>query len=325
MNGVKLALKLILIGLVALVLIGAGVFAWASATTARSLGRTIDTHSVDFPVPFPVPTDEVQELGLAQDEAEELAMERALERGRHLVNARYPCGECHGSDFGGGVMVDAFPIGRLLGPNLTAGQGGVTSGYTTADWDRIVRHGVLPDGRPAVMPSEDFLRMSDQELSDIIVYLGSVPPVDNEVPGVKLGPLGRFLVAREEIVLSADLIESHHAAHPEFPPPPEVSIEFGRHLAGVCTGCHGTQLNGGRIAGGDPSWPPAANLTPDESGLAGWSYQDFRAAMLDGRRPDGSEIGEPMSAVTPFARNMTDVEMEALWVYLESLPLRPMP
>ena len=40
--------------------------------------------------------------------------------------------------------------------------------YEPADWDRIVRHGLLSDGRPAAMPSEDFQMMSDQELSDII-------------------------------------------------------------------------------------------------------------------------------------------------------------
>ena len=68
---------------------------------------------------------------------------------------------------GGGVMVDAFPIGRLLGPNLTGGAGGRTRTYTAADWDRAVRHGILPDGRPSVMPAEDYRLMSDQELADV--------------------------------------------------------------------------------------------------------------------------------------------------------------
>ena len=98
-----------------------------------------------------------------------------MERGRHLVTARYGCAECHGANFGGGVMVDAFPLGSLLGPNITTGQGSRTLQYSPADWDRIVRHGVLPDGRPAVMPSIDFVQMSDQELSDIIAYIRSFP------------------------------------------------------------------------------------------------------------------------------------------------------
>jgi mono/diheme cytochrome c family protein len=319
----KTALKVVGLLVLAVVLIVGTVFIWASVTADRTLARTIDSHSVDFPVPFPLEEAEVEELGLSPAEAEALALERALERGRHLVEARYACAECHGVDYGGGVMVDAFPIGTLLGPNLTSGEGSAVRDYTVADWDRIVRHGILPDGRPAVMPSEDFLLMSDQELSDIIAFLAAQPPVDNEVGAVRLGPLGRFLVARREIVLSADHIEDHFADHPSYPPAAEVTVEFGRHLAGVCIGCHRPDMAGGRIAGGDPSWVPAANLTPHEEGLAGWSYENFAEAMLEERRPDGSEIREPMSFVTPFARNMTQVELEAIWMYLQSLPPRP--
>jgi hypothetical protein len=49
----------------------------------------------------------------------------------------------------------------------------------------------LRDGRPAVMPSDDFQHMSDQELSDIISYIRSLPAVDNTVPKSTFGPLGR--------------------------------------------------------------------------------------------------------------------------------------
>jgi len=53
-------------------------------------------------------------------------------------------------------MVDAFPFDAFLGPNLTMGAGSVVLDYTPAEWDRIVQHGILPDGRPAIMPSKDF-------------------------------------------------------------------------------------------------------------------------------------------------------------------------
>jgi mono/diheme cytochrome c family protein len=322
---VKLALKLFALALFVLVLLGGGAYAWVSHSANQALARTIPAHTVEFPVPFPVPEEDVAAQGLTAEEAEGLALERALERGRHLVEARYACVECHGEDFGGGVMVDAFPIGRLLGPNLTSGRGGVTSRYTVADWDRIVRHGILPDGRPTVMPSEDFLLMSDQELSDIVAYIRSLPPVDNDVPGVRLGPLGKVLVATGQIHLSADMMEDHHEPHAERPPPAEVSVEFGRHLAAVCTGCHGPELLGGPIVGGDPSWPPAANLTPHPDGLAGWGYEDFVRAMREAVRPDGREILPPMSSTAPFAQRMTDVELEAMWTYLTSLEPRPTP
>jgi len=315
----KKLLRVALILVACLLVAGAATFMWASASSAKVLARTIETHTSDFPVPFPLAEGEVAELGLDDTGARRVALERASERGRHLVSSRYACSECHGADFSGGVMVDAPIMGRILGPNLTGGVGSRTTGYTAVDWDRIVRHGVLPDGRPAAMPSEEFQLMSDQELSDIIAFLQAQPPVDNEVPPVQLGPLGRVLIATGRLPLSADRIASHDGPHPSAPPAAEVSVEFGRHLAGVCTGCHGADMAGGPIPGGDPSWPPARNLTPHTSGLAGWRYEEFVTAMRESRRPDGTALQPPMTAIAPFARNMSDVEMEAVWLYLRSV------
>ena len=306
-----------------LVAAAGGFFVWASVTSSRILASTIETHRVEFPIPFPL--DRPVEATDPWVDAADPAMERAVASGQHLVEARYACIECHGPNFGGGVMVDDPLIGRLLGPNLTLGQGSRTLDYAPADWDRIVRHGIKPDGTPSPMPAEDFQLMSDQELSDIIAYIRSMPPVDNEVPPIRLGPLGKVLMATGELVLSADLIGTHATAHLEFPPDAEVSAEFGRHLAGVCSGCHGADLSGGPIPGGDPSWAPARNLTPHEDGLEGWSYEDFSTAMLSGRRPDGSDLVAPMTLMLPYAQGMTEVELQALWAYLESVPSVPDP
>ncbi|TLY47508.1 MAG: hypothetical protein E6K53_16345, partial [Gammaproteobacteria bacterium] len=40
----------------------------------------------------------------------------AIARGRHLAITR-GCGECHGADFGGKMVVDVLPVGRVAGPN----------------------------------------------------------------------------------------------------------------------------------------------------------------------------------------------------------------
>lgn len=306
-----------------LVLAVGAVYVWASVKSSRMMERTIQTHTVDFPIPFPVPEEERVASGLTEEEAVAVATERAVERGRHLIDARYGCTECHGGDFSGGAMMDAAPVARLFGPNLTEGRGSRTSGFGPADWDRIVRHGVRADGHPAAMPSEDFQRMSDQELSDIVTLIRGQAAVDNEMPPVVLGPIGKVLMATGKLRLSADVIGSHDVEHPSMPPTAEVSVEFGRHLAGVCTGCHGEDFAGGPIVGGDPSWPPARNLTPHDQGLGPWTYEQFVTAMREGRRPDGTELQEPMASVVPAARRMTDVEVEALWTYLRSLTPRP--
>src|SRR5690606_34436607 len=105
-----------------------------------------------------------------------------------------------------------------------------------------IRHGVLPDGRPAVMPSEDFQKMSDQELSDIVSYIRAQPPVDNTVPASTFGPLGKILIATGKMVPSVLRIENHDAPHPEYPPVAMADVAFGAHLAATCTGCHGANL-----------------------------------------------------------------------------------
>lgn len=297
----KLAKVLALLLGIVLVLVLLG-FGWASMRASQVMARSFETHSMPEPAGA--------------------SMEESIERGRHLLDARYACRDCHGSDLSGGTMVDAFPLGTIMGPNLTSGAGGVVAGYTFSDWDRIVRHGVLSDGRPALMPSVDFTAMSDQELADIIAYIGTLAPVDREVPAPTLGPLGRVLVATGRLPFSADRLASR-TDHPAEPPAAEVTTEFGAHLAAVCTGCHGQDLAGGPIPGGDPSWLPAANLTMHQEGLSGWSFDDFARSLRDGVRPDGTPLRDPMTLALPVTGNMTDTELEALWLFLSGVEPRP--
>jgi mono/diheme cytochrome c family protein len=315
----KKLLKIALGIAVLLVLFASGVEAWASVRDRRLLSRTVETHRVDFPIPFPLTQEEVARLQPGQDSAQ-VALANAVARGDHLLHSLYGCVECHGQHFGGGVMVDDPLIGSLLGPNLTTGKGSRTLDYGPSDWDRAVRHGVAPDGHPTAMPAEDFQLMSDEELSDIVAYIRSLPPVDNEVSPVHLGPLGSVLVATGNIRLAADVIPIHTALHATFPPVTEATVEFGQHLAGTCSGCHGANFAGGPIAGGDPSWPPAMNLTPHADGLAGWTFDEFETTLRSGNKPDGTPLRIPMANMVPYTRNMTDVELQALWMFLRQVP-----
>lgn len=323
--------------------IAGGGLAWAYGAANDALTATIEVHEVDFPVPFPLSESELSELRTERQRAlasagdtmpegetepkadplegmdlDAIARERATSRGKHLVQARYACVACHGTDFAGGTMVDDPAMGRLIGPNIT--PSGTVKGYTVADWDRSVRHGVLPDGTASLMPCEDFAAMSDHELSDIIVYLGSLPSVDKEMPKSSLGPVGAFLVATGKMALSAATHPDHAREHQVEPPKTDETVEFGQHLLQICTGCHGSKLSGGPIPSGPPDWPEAANLTPHEQGLAAWTYEEFVTSMRDAKRPDGTSLRAPMSDMQEMARNMTETEMRALWLALQALP-----
>jgi cytochrome c5 len=331
-----------------LALAAGGLVVWAKSATAARLGQSFEAHTVDIAVPMPLTDADLEELratlraeqgepeaaegeGTDTEEADvlegvdldALALERARERGKHLVEARFVCVECHGRDFTGATMIDDPAMGTWSGPNLTGGEGSPVAGYTMADWDRIVRHGIKPDGTPAIMPSEDFVGMSDRELSDIVAYIQSFEPVDKEVPAPTFGPVGTMLVATGSLPLSAEHLPDHHAVHPENPPEAAVSVEFGAHLAQVCTGCHRRGLDGGPMPFGPPDWAPAANLTPHAQGLQGWTFEQFAQTMTTGTRPDGSELQVPMNQIVPYAQEMTEVEMEALWTYLQSVEAKP--
>ena len=91
---------------VGVLLLAGGVFyAWAATTTGTMMEQTYSIDDVDIPVPFPLTAEELAALPEGSD-PDTIALQRALERGEHLIAARYGCRECHGSNFGGGVMVD---------------------------------------------------------------------------------------------------------------------------------------------------------------------------------------------------------------------------
>lgn len=337
----KTLLKLLGALVVLVSLSGVASFAWAQSKAKARLSRTYETHRHDFPIPFPLSDAELAELraekakalppgadpatdALAGVDVNAVALERAQARGKHLVEARYACVECHGKDFGGATMIDDPAIGRVMGLNLTRGRGGVTAKYTASDWDRMVRHGVKPDGTPSPMPSVDYAAMSDQELSDVVAYIRSAPPVDREVPRPTFGPVGTVLMATGQIALTAESYD-HQQPHALRPPEAAVGPEFGKHLVGVCSGCHGAELAGGPIAASPPDWPPAANLTPHADGLAGWTYEDFARAMRQGQSKDGRALRQPMANMVTYAANITDTELQAMWAYLQTVPAKPAP
>ena len=98
----------------------------------------------------------------------------------------------------------------------------------------------------------------------------------------------------------------------------------GAYLArvGHCAGCH-TTPGGAPYAGGRGIVTPfgtvfAGNLTPDATGLAGWTADDFWQALHHGRGRDGRRL-VPAFPYTEYTRT-TRADSDALFAYLRSLP-----
>jgi mono/diheme cytochrome c family protein len=315
-----------------LVVIALGATGVARLIAGRKYNRHWTTHNVSFAIPFPLSQAELATLStersaagapaadpLAGVDMQAAALKRAIARGEHLVRTRVGCNGCHGADFGGKAMVDKAIVGYWAAPNLTTGEGGVTRGFSAADWDRAVRHGVRHTGQSSSMPSTEFVNLSDHELSDIVAYIRSVPPVNRTMKPIRIGPVFSFVVGFGGGALPAFAID-HEKAHPTEPPVEAASVELGEHIAQVCRGCHGPQLSGGKIAG-DPNMPVVANLTPHETGLKGWTEADFFRALREGKRKDGTDI-LPQMPWKAYGQ-MNDIELKALWVYLQTVPPVP--
>jgi len=298
----KKALRYVLWALVAAFVLAAGAYAWVYQVAHSRYATEWDVHTADFPIPFPL--------------ADADALEVAVQRGQHLVDSRAGCKGCHGSDLGGGAVVDIPIVGHWIAPNLTSGEGSVVRDFTANDWDRAVRHAVRRNGQTSSMPAQEFVNLSDHELSDIVAYIGSLPPVDRDLGAVTFGPVFNFVIATDPDALVAFNID-HAKPHAPEPPDESAGAALGQHIVQVCSGCHGANFSGGKLVG-DPNMPIVANLTPHATGLQAWTEDDFFRALREGVRKDGTAIS-PMMPWRAYAQ-MTDTEIKAIWAYLRTIP-----
>jgi len=279
-----------LLGVVVLAALLAFGLAWLK--TDRAMART---YAVNDP-PLTLPTDAA-----------------ALAHGKHLFVTR-GCAECHGDDGAGKLVFDAGPVIKLVAPNIT--RGGVTKGLTADQIAAAIRHGVKPDGRPMVfMPTPDFVELSDADTAALIAHLQSLPESANNPGALEIRPLGRVMYALGKFpLLPAEDVD--HSPRARVGPPRGSTAAYGAYLAKACIGCHGANLAGQHVPGTPPSFKDARNLTP--AALGEWKEADFRRALREGKRPDGSDIDPfmPWKALS----TMSDEEIGALWAYLQTLP-----
>ena len=243
----------------------------------------------------------------------------SIVRGEHVATI-HMCKDCH-TDTWRGQFQSVPGLITLSIPNLTSGAGGVGAANTDEDWVRAIRHGVGHDGRGLVlMPSRIWYYLSDEDLGALIAYLKSLPPVDNNLPNSELGPLGRVMLALGQLPpdLIPNVISIDHDGPRPIAPQPGVTVEYGRYLAITCTACHGSDLNG-KLIQTDADYL-APNLTPGGE-LHYWSEVDFMKTLRTGVTPGGKQLKSAMP--WKYFGQMTDDELKAVWMYLQSLPALP--
>ena len=258
--------------------------------------------------------------------------ETPVERGEYLVRGPMGCGNCHtplgpegpvaGQELAG-RLVDDNPAFTAWAPNIT--PGGRAAGWSDAELAQAIREGLRPDGSliGPPMPFTMYRGISDADLAAVVAFLRTLPAVENETPA-----------STYRIPLP-----------PAYGPPvgsvtaPErgVTAEYGAYMATAithCMECHtpmgpqGPMLDTGLGQGGFEFHGPwgvsvAANLTSGEDGLAGYSDDEIKAMITQGRRPDGTAMLPPMPY--GYLARMTPGDLDAIVLYLRALPPLPDP
>lgn len=197
----------------------------------------------------------------------------AIERGRRVA-ATVGCSSCHGAAMTGDVFMEEPWVGRLIAPNITR----IAGGYSDAELERLIHHGVKRDGRPALgMPTLMLQHVSDTELADLLALLRSLTPIEHALPRTVIGPLGYLGIATGEFAPEAGRIQ-HAALRPPATPPAD-TLALGLHLAlSRCSECHGQDL------AGDPGFGP------DLAIVAGYPADSFATFLRTGRASGGRRL-----------------------------------
>jgi mono/diheme cytochrome c family protein len=125
-----------------------------------------------------------------------MADEARLVRGKYLTTVA-GCGDCHTPGhflgkpdlkrhLGGSEVGFEIPqLGTFYGPNLTPDPETGLGQWSEADIATAVTTGQRPDGRQLapVMPWMNYAQLSAEDAKAIAVYLKSLPPIVNRVPG----------------------------------------------------------------------------------------------------------------------------------------------
>lgn len=259
-----------------------------------------------------------------------------IARGKHLAFGPAHCAVCHSASEdmhialnggqlelkGGAEFV--MPLGIIRTPNLTSDEETGIGKLTDGEIARVLRYGVFPDGR-AVFDFMPFHNLSDEDLTAIISFLRSLPPVKNTVVNRELNFLGKAVNAFMITPVGPD------GEVPEEVTPDSTSA-YGKYIAhsiADCIGCHTDRdmmtgkYIGKPFAGGmmmESHDKPeltfiTPNLTPDpETGkIFTWTEEVFVHRFRQGIQIAGTPM--PWGSY----RNMDDLELKALYRYLRSV------
>lgn len=265
---------------------------------------------------------------------DDASTEARLDRGERL--AALLCRRCHADlrrdAFVGRELPELGQWGAIHGANLTRDPTNGIGDWSSAELVYVLRTGVQPKTGRLLPPYMIRLpRAADEDVLSIATFLRSDHPwvAADPTPDPPSTP-----ALRVRLRALVDWDPSGMPAKPIEPPPAGDPIALGRYLVEDLLGCYGCHspdsdgieppaevehfMAGGRaLLDSNGKAITSANLTPHATaGIGGWSYPDFRRALVDGFRPDGTLVRWPMRR----HQQLHEHEVEAIFAYLQTLP-----
>ena len=296
----------------------AGVAVIAAAVAAGMLWMNGDTSA-----------DDVASNNVLTSQPPTAADSAAIERGRYVAIAS-DCTACHTMPesklpLAGGYSIST-PFGGIYASNITPDSETGIGSWTERDFFRAVRHGKGKEGEhlyPA-MPYNAYVKLTDQDMHDLWMYLRSVKPIHYQVPETNLGFPYNIRLA----MMGWNLLFFRNAG---FQPDSSKSAEWNRGAYLVegpehCAACHTAKnLIGGDssdyLQGGNLGEWHAPDITPNpHTGIGSWSEQQVVDYLKLGSNHVAVASGPMAEAVTNSTQHLTDADLRAIAVYLKQVP-----
>ncbi len=258
----------------------------------------------------------------------------AVVRGKYVFALAGGCG-CHTPKEGpvnaGGRPLKT-PYGTFYGTNITPDPTTGIGSWTDQQVIDGIRLGVRPDGSvmSPVMPYPAFNEMSDQDVTDLVAYLRTLPAVSRPNPPHQLSvPFAGLGMRAWRWLFFRPVPAPAHA--------PTAGIERGRYISehlAHCQECHtprtmtGTLDRTRDLAGNADGIDGeiSSNVTPDpETGIGKWTTEEIVELLRTGFKPNFDNVQGLMALVIDGIaeggyKDMTNEDARAVANYLKSVP-----
>ena len=210
------------------------------------------------------------------------------------------------------------PFGTMYTPNITSDKETGIGNFTDEQLARAIRYHINHKNE-AMVGFMSYNAITDHDLTAIVSFLRTVPPIPNKVEPNDYNMLGKILM--RFMVKPADPVIASIR--------PDTTAEYGKYLAyhvTNCNGCHtqrgpmgnftGEPFSGGSAWDYDDAVYTSPNLTFDDSTgrISKWSKQVFIERFRAGKALPNTPM--PWGAY----QNLTDDDLTALYKFLKNLP-----